>query len=34
MDNGIVKLRRVDREFPEWGLPLIDALNNQLDTPI
>ncbi|KAM3145987.1 hypothetical protein pb186bvf_001965 [Paramecium bursaria] len=26
IDNGIVKLRRVDREFPQWGLPLIDAL--------
>lgn len=23
----IVKLRRVDREFPEWGLPLIEPLN-------
>ncbi|CAD8087548.1 unnamed protein product [Paramecium sonneborni] len=34
MHNGIVKLRRVDREFPEWGLPLIDALNTQLQTPI
>lgn len=23
----IVKLRRVDRDFEKWGLPLIDALN-------
>jgi 2,3-bisphosphoglycerate-independent phosphoglycerate mutase len=34
MENGIVKLRRVDREFPEWGLPLIDALNTDLNTNI
>ena len=26
-ETRIVKLRRVDREFPHWGLPLIDVLN-------
>merc|ERR1711884_265854 len=25
-ENRIVKLRRVDRDFPEWGLPLIEHL--------
>lgn len=31
--TGIVKLRRVDRNFPEWGLPLIDEVVNGLVIP-
>lgn len=27
--SGLVKLRRVDRAFDQWGLPLIDALNDK-----
>ena len=26
-ENGIVVLRRVDRDFDKWGLPLIDLLD-------
>ena len=28
IDSGIVKERRVDRNFAEWGVELCDALNN------
>lgn len=28
-ETRIVSRRRVDRDFPDWGLPLCDALNNQ-----
>jgi 2,3-bisphosphoglycerate-independent phosphoglycerate mutase len=28
--NNIVEKRRVDREFPKWGLPLIDSLNGNI----
>lgn len=27
-DSGIVLKRRVDRQFPKWGLPLCEALDN------
>ena len=33
LDSGIVNLRRVDRNFPEWGLPLISYLNSHLKIP-
>jgi len=26
-ETRIVKLRRVDREFAKWGLPLVDYIN-------
>lgn len=26
LESGVVKKRRVDREFPAWGIPLCDAL--------
>ena len=26
-ETRVVEKRRVDREFPKWGLPLIDVLN-------
>ena len=26
VDTKIVEKRRVDREFPKWGIPLCDAL--------
>lgn len=29
-ETGIVTRRRVDRDFPEWGLPLCDALNGKV----
>ena len=29
-ETGIVEKRRVDREFPKWGLPLIDSLNGNI----
>lgn len=28
-ETGIVTRRRVDRDFPDWGLPLCEALNNK-----
>lgn len=31
--TGIVNVRRVDREFQNWGLPLIDYLNTNLVIP-
>ena len=28
--DNIVEKRRVDRAFPNWGLPLIDVLNGNI----
>ena len=32
LDTQIVERRRVDREFPEWGIPLCEAVSG-LDIP-